>query len=422
MPPSLSLLVQRLVQPVAIRVILLRERLRTGVVFNPLDGAYHQDPTPAYALLRERDPVHRSDLIKGWVLSRYEDIDVILRDHRRFSNDARKASGNTMDAAVMQLQEPSMLFLDPPDHTRLRSLVARAFTRSAIEAWRGRVEATVDQLLDEIGDAREFDLMETFANRLPTLVIAEMLGVPAVDYAKFREWSDAVSRTLEPTITPKQLEEAIATEQELRRYFDGIVEDRRREPREDLVSVLVAAEEGGEKLTHDELLTMLILLLVAGNETTSNLIGNGALALLRHPDQLAWLRAHPDAIDASIEELLRYDGPVQTDGRTVLEDMEIGGKPVKAGEQVILLLGSANRDPRQYPDPDRLDLSRGDKSHLGFGRGIHSCVGAPLARLEAQVAFQRLFQRFPDMRLADAKPEFKDHIVLRGLRRLPVRV
>jgi pimeloyl-[acyl-carrier protein] synthase len=422
MPPSLQTLLRPIIQPVAIRALLLKERVRAGVTFNPLDRRYQQDPVPFYAALRERDPVHRSDLLRGWVLTRYEEIDAILRDHRRFSNDSRKAAQNGMDAAVMQLDEPSILFLDPPDHTRLRSLVARAFTRSAIEAWRGRIEETVDQLLDAVAAQGEFDLMDAFANRLPTLVISEMLGVPAADYPKFRAWSDLVARTLEPTITPEQLQEALAADRALREYFDHIIDDRRREPREDLVSVLVAAEEGGETLTRDELRTMLILLLVAGNETTTNLIGNGTLALLRHPDQLAWLRAHPDEIENAVEELIRYDGPVQVDGRTVLEDMEIGGARVRAGEQVILLLGSANRDPRKFPDPDRLDLSRGDKAHVGFGRGIHSCLGAPLARLEGQVAFQRLAERFPDLRLADAAPEFKDHIVLRGLRRLPVRV
>lgn len=410
-----------LIRPVAIRGMLLRERLATGVTYNPLDHTYQQDPVPFYARLRERDPVHRSSLLGGWVLSRYADIDTVLRDHDRFGNDSRK-SETPIESGVRELGDPSMLFLDPPDHTRLRSIVSRGFTRSAIEAWRPRIEQLVDDLLDEIGSTPRFDVMDTFANRLPTLVIAEMLGVPAEDYPRFREWSDLVARTLEPTIQPGELKAAIAARESLRAYLADIVDDRQRSPREDLVSVLVAAEESGDSLTREELLTMLILLLVAGNETTTNLIGNGLLALLRHPDQLAWLRANPGETESAIEELLRFDGPVQVDGRTALADVEIEGKTIRAGDAVVLLLGSANRDPRAFTDPDRLDLVRGNKSHLSFGRGIHHCLGAPLARLEGQVALPRLIERFATLRLDDPDPPFKDNIVLRGLRRLPVAV
>lgn len=413
--------IRDLIRPIAIRGMLLRERLATGATFNPLDYAYQQDPVPFFSRLRERDPVHRSQLLKGWVLSRYDDIDAVLRDHERFGNDGRK-SPNGPAAGVYQLDEPSMLFLDPPDHTRLRAIVSKGFTRRSIEAWRLHTEQLVDQLLDEIGDVPRFEVMERFANRLPTLVIAEMLGVPADDYAQFRAWSDLVARTLEPTMTPAELQEAIVARNALHDYLAGIVDERRRSPREDLVSVLVAVEEGGDSMTTEELLTMLILLLVAGNETTTNLIGNGLLALLRHPDQLAWLRAHPEASESAIEELLRFDGPVQLDGRTALADVTIGGKTIAFGEQVILLLGSANRDPRAFPDPDRLDLERGNKSHLSFGRGIHHCLGAPLARMEGQIALPRLIARYPNLRLDEPAPLFKDNVVLRGLSRLPVAV
>ncbi|MDA1003711.1 MAG: cytochrome P450 [Chloroflexi bacterium] len=413
--------IRDLIRPVAIRGMLLRERLATGATFNPLDYAYQQDPVPFFARLRERDPVHRSQLLTGWVLSRYDDIDAVLRDHERFGSDGRK-SPNGPEAGVYQLDEPSMLFRDPPDHTRLRAIVSKGFTRRSIEAWRLRTEQLVDQLLDEIGDVPRFEVMERFANRLPTLVIAEMLGVPADDYAQFRAWSDLVARTLEPTMTPAELQEAIVARNALHDYLAGIVDERRRSPREDLVSVLVAVEEGGDSMTTEELLTMLILLLVAGNETTTNLIGNGLLALLRHPDQLAWLRAHPDESEHAIEELLRFDGPVQVDGRTALANVTIGGKTIQFGEQVILLLGSANRDPRAFPDPDRLDLERGNKSHLSFGRGIHHCLGAPLARMEGQIALPRLIARFPNLRLDEPPPLFKDNVVLRGLSRLSVAV
>ncbi|MEX2229621.1 MAG: cytochrome P450, partial [Dehalococcoidia bacterium] len=347
---------QSLIRPLAVRAIVLRERLTTGAVFNPLDRAYQQDPVPFFARLRERDPVHRSELVHGWVLSRYDEIDAVLRDHERFGNDSRK-SATPLEIAVNEF-EPSILFLDPPDHTRLRAIVSRGFTRGTIEAWRRRTEQLVDQLLDEIGDAPRFDVMERFANRLPTLVIAEMLGVPAEDYPRFRAWSDIVARTIEPVMQPHELREAHVARDALRDYFAEIVEQRRREPREDLVSVLVSAEENGRSIAHEELLTMLILLLVAGNETTTNLIGNGLLALLRHPDELAWLRAHPDEAEAAIEELLRFDSPVQVNGRTALVDVEIGGRSIRRGQPVILLIGSANRDPRAFSEPDRLDLAR----------------------------------------------------------------
>ncbi|MBM3139411.1 MAG: cytochrome P450 [Chloroflexi bacterium] len=409
-----------LIRPIAIRGLLLRERLRSGVVWNPLDDGYQQDPVPAHARLRERDPVHRSELLGVWILSRYAEIDEILRDHDRFSSATRRATSGDAARGVQELDVPSMLFLDPPDHTRLRALVARAFTRRSIDSWRARIEQIVEELLDELSEVGEFDLIERFANPLPTLVIAEMLGVPGADYDRFRQWSDLIARTLEPTLTAGELQQAMVARDELRAYFAEIAEQRRLEPREDLVSVLVAAEEGGDRLTHEELITMLILLLVAGNETTTNLIGNGVLALLRHPDQLAWLRAHPESADAAIEELLRYDGPVQTDGRAALEDVVIGGKQVRRGEQVILLLGAANHDPREFVDPDRLDLSRGDKSHLSFGRGIHHCLGAPLARLEGQVAIPAIVARFPGLRLTGERPRFKDQVVLRGLRSLRV--
>ncbi|MBM3139410.1 MAG: cytochrome P450 [Chloroflexi bacterium] len=416
-------LVRRAILPIAVRGLLLRERMQSGVTWNPLDRRYHQDPTPFYARLRERDPVHRSALMRGWVLSLFEDIDETLRDHERFSSDLRK-SPVAQDSARRggpQL-EPSMLVMDPPDHTRLRSLVARAFTRSAIEAWRPRVEQRVDELLDAAERQGTFDVMEALANPLPVLVIAEMLGVPPSDYAMFKQKSDAVARLLEPTSTRSESHGAVEARADLTRYLDEIATERRGAPREDLLSVLLAAEEAGDRLTHQELLVTLRLLLVAGNETTTNLIGNGLLALLRHPDQLAWLRAHPERVDDAVEELLRFDSPVQLDQRTALTDVEIGGRPVAAGEQVVMLLGAANRDPARFQDPDRLDLSRGDKSHLAFGRGIHHCLGAPLARMEGQVVFAKLVERFPSLRLADPAPRFKDHVVLRGLRALPVSV
>ena len=418
MPISL----QRLLRPLVLNTILLRERYQSGVTYNPLSHRVFTDPYPAYALLRDRDPVHWSHLSSAWVVSRYQDVVAILRDHRRFSNDfetrtpSRRRQGQ-LNPAV----DKSMLFVDPPDHTRLRSLVSKAFTPKTVETLEARVRQIMAGLLDQIADPSSFDLMQAIADPLPVIVIAELLGVPPQDRAQFKVWSDQRARTLEPTITRR--ERAIAAEagEALSAYFLDIINKRRVEPQDDLISALVAVEEEGDKLSEYEMVVMLRLLLVAGNETTTNLIGNGMLALLRHPQQLQLLRQKPDLMPDAIEELLRYDAPVQTDIRTALEDVELGGKVIRQGQGVLLLLGSANRDPEVYHEPDCLDLTRHETSHIAFGRGIHHCLGAPLARLEGRIAFEMLLERFDDLQLLTDTPQFKDHVVLRGLEALPTR-
>ncbi len=416
----MSISLQRLLRPLILNTILIRERYQTGVTYNPLSRRVFTDPYPAYAALRTRDPVHWSRLSGAWVVSRYEDIDAVLRDHRRFSNDfehrtpSRRRRGQ-LNPAV----DKSMLFVDPPDHTRLRSLVSKAFTPKTIETMELRVRQIMSDLLDQIPDPASFDLMQAIADPLPVIVIAELIGVPPEDRAQFKVWSDQRARTLEPTITARERDIAAEAGKALRDYFLGIISERRAAPRDDLISALVAVEEAGDKLTEDEMMVMLRLLLVAGNETTTNLIGNGMLALLRHPEQLQRLRQQPDLMPAAIEELLRYDSPVQTDIRTALEDLELGGKHIHKGQGVLLLIGSANRDPEVYRDPDRLDFARHAASHIAFGRGIHHCLGAPLARLEGRIAFEMLLERFDDIRLLTDRPPFKDHVVLRGLETLP---
>ncbi len=414
-----SRIVRTVLRFLFIRYHLARERLTTGVSYNPLSPRLHADPYPIYRRLREKDPVHRSRLMAGWVLSKHEDIDAVLRDHGRFISDPRQFDDYT--PLERGPQAPSLIGLDPPDHTRLRSLVNRAFTPRAVEAMRSRVEQIVDELLERVDGRECFDVIDALANPLPTIVIAEMLGVPSDDRDRFQEWSDDVARTLEPTITPQQREAANRSAGALRDYFNEIIEQRRAEPRDDLISALVAAEEEGDRLTHEELLTTLTLLLVAGNETTTNLIGNGLLALLRHPDQMARLRDDPDLVVNAVEELLRFDSPVQTDGRRVLENLEIRGRRIRRGDQLVLLLGAANHDPDVFLDPGRLDLGRDNTNHLSFARGIHYCLGSPLARLEGQIAFRKLLERFADIRLAET-PQFRDHIVLRGVRSLHVDV
>ena len=421
---SLLKAIERTVTPVVIRSKLLKERVKTGTVWNPLDDGYHQRPTETYDQLRSQDPIHFSQLINAWVFTRYEDCDAVLRDDKRFSNDSRNADQPASDRAANLNEARSILMTDAPDHTRMRSLVSMAFTPRAIAALQPRIEQIVDEHLDEIAarvtaGERHIDMLDAYAVPIPIRVIAELLGVPSEDLPRFKVWSDRVARTLEPTITGP--EQAIAEEAnaELGTYFEGIIEQRRLVPRDDLISRLIEAEDAGDRLSHDELLVTLRLILIAGNETTTNLIGNGLFALLKHPEQLERLRREPELMESAIEEFLRYDSAVQTDGRTALEDIDWHGQTIKKGQQVILLLGGANHDPAQFDRPERLDITRGSKQHLSFGRGIHHCLGAPLARMEGQVAFRRLLQRYETIRLV-ADPRYKDHIVLRGLKQLPV--
>ena len=408
------------VRKVAVGALLLRERWQSGVSYNPLSAAMAQDPYPTYARLRARDPVHRSRLMDAWVFTRFADADAILRDHRRFSSDARKRPASGRRGSLPSVAEPSMLFLDPPDHTRLRALVNKAFTPRSVAALEPHIRELMTTLLDAVDDPSGFDLMQAVAKPLPVIVIAEMLGIPPEDRAQFVEWSGQRARILEPTLSPEERETADAAMRALDAYLAPIISERKADPRDDIISALAQAEEEGDRLTEREVLIMLRLLLVAGNETTTNLIGNGVLALLRHPDQLAALRGDPALIPSAVEELLRFDAPVQVDVRYVLDDCEVNGSPMRRGDTALTLLGAANRDPERFEAPDRLDVRRGDQHHLGFGRGIHHCIGAPLARLQGRIALEALIERFGSMRLLEDRPTFRSSVVLRGLRSLPV--
>ena len=291
--------------------------------------------------------------------------------------------------------EFTMLFLDPPDHTRLRALVNKAFTPKVVKYLEPRIRGILGSLLDDIGDPAAFDLMQAVAQPLPVIVIAEMLGVPPEDRAQFRIWSAQRARLLEPMIGPRERAAGEAASRAFDAYFRPIIEVRRKEPRDDIVSALARAEEDGGRLSERETLNMLRLLLSAGNETTANLIGNGMLALLRHPEQLQRLRDDPSLIPAAVEELLRFDSPVQADFRRVLPDCEVNGFALRKRDNVVLLLGATNRDPDVFEDPDRLDVGRSQGSHLSFGRGIHHCLGAPLARLEGRIVLEMLLARRP---------------------------
>lgn len=386
------------------------------VEYNPFLPQVRADPYPSYHRLRSHDPVHRSRLMPLWVVTRYRDVAQLLREPHLSADRTNWREFVPLEGVEVQR---SMLFLDPPDHTRLRALVSKAFTPRVVERLRPRVEEIVDGILERAARAGTMELVSELAYPLPVTVIAELLGVPTEDWPRFREWSRVLVGSLDPLVAPdfERLRSVLEARDALTSYLAGIVTRRRNRPREDLISALIAVEEAGRGLSERELLVMLNLLLVAGHETTVNLIGNGVLALLRHPDQLERLRSEPGLIETALEELLRWDSPVQLTSRVALQDFQLDGKEIRRGELVLALIGAANRDPEQFPDPDRLDLGRDPNPHLSFGRGIHFCLGAPLARLEGQIAIGQLVSRFPRLRLA-GEPERSPTITLRGLRNL----
>ena len=393
------------------------------------DPAFKADPYPTYARLRSSAPVYRAALPDGrgvWLITRYEDVLAVLKD-KRFVKDWRGALTPEQLAQVPPIPEVmkplsrNMLDTDPPDHERLRALVSKAFTPRLIERLRPRVQAISDGLLDAVQDRGEMDLIDDYAFPLPITVIAELLGVPAEDRNNFREWSDAA---VSGNASQEYMEEILIPHmQAFTDYLRALFEEKRANPGDDLVSALVRAEEAGDRLSEDELLGMVFLLLVAGHETTVNLIGNGVLALLQHPDQLRKLKEDPSLIKPAVEELLRYDGPVETSTeRFAREDVEIGGQVIPRGEMVLVVLAAADHDPERFSDPDELDITRTDNRHLAFGKGIHHCLGAPLARMEGQIAISTLLRRMPNLRL-EGSPEtlsWRPGMILRGLRGLPV--
>lgn len=407
-----------------VRVLLAWERWRTGVIFNPL-GDPQVDPYPYLGEIRERDPVHWSYVMRGWLLSRHADVLEFLRDPAT-SKEMRNVRRRSPMADPRFERGPddtaSMLVLDPPDHTRLRSLVSQAFTPRAVAALEPRIEAIAHELLDALGGASEVDLMASFANQLPVIVIAELLGVPAEDRPRFKRWSDGVAEGLSYDPTGERFRRMAVHLEALTTYFRDIVAERRREPRQDLISALIVAEEEGARLTEDEIYSTLRLLLVAGNETTTNLLGNGMLALLRHPAELAKLRADPSLMPRAIEEMLRYDSPVQAVRRIAMRDFTVHGVTIRAGDPVVCLLGAANRDPRAFESPDAFLVDREPGRLVSFGLGIHYCVGAPLARLESAIAFRVLLERYPRLELGSAGVWWRDTGSLRGLTCLPMRV
>jgi cytochrome P450 len=389
------------------------------------DPSVKADPYPTYARLQSMGPILPTAL-GGWLLTRHAEVFAVLRD-TRFSSSSRHQGGYDQfvelarQLGLSDLQDLMgrvMLFADPPDHTRLRRIVGKAFTARAVEEMRPRIAAIVDRMLDAVAPDGGADLVQALAFPLPVTVISDMLGVPEEDHETLRSWTAEAVKALDPSDDMTVFFPAAEAIRELRSYFDELVDRRRRAPGPDLLSALIAAEDDGDRLSHEELLDTAILLFGAGHETTVNLIAGGALNLLRHPEELARLRADTTLVTTAVEELLRFGPPVQFTARIATADVEVAGQPIASGTEVVALIAGANRDPDVFDDPGRLDIGRRDNRHLSFGGGIHHCLGAPLARIEGQEAIGRLVRRFPDVALAEPDIEWKPTSTLRGPRRL----
>ena len=397
----------------------------TAPTWNPFDKDFAINPYPTYARLRKEDPLHRTanDLL---LVSRYDDAFQVLRDPTTSMQGRRNRNAEAPEHMRVLVERtegrgPSLLGLDPPDHTRLRGLVQRTFTPRAISRMREQTTTIVDELLDELVEIQEIDLISQYAFVIPFAVIHQMLGLPDTEMTMVREWSQALSKTLEPFLTPEEVDEAISGGVYMDEYLGEAIAHKRKHPKDDLLTALIEAEEEEDRLSEDELRSMTGLLFIAGHETTVNLIGNGTHALLNNPDQLQIIREDESVDGTMVDELLRYDSPVQNSGRTLTQDTIIGGVEITAGETILTSLGSANHDEIFWgPTASELDVRRKDASrHLSFGNGIHHCLGAALARMEGEIAVANLVRRFPDLDF-NGEPTYNGRVILRGRETFPV--
>ena len=394
----------------------------TGLNF--LSPDFLRNPYPAFQMLRANAPILKTEM-GFWVASRYEDVTAILRD-KRFGKCfveriEHQYGAEVWDQPVYASMRNWMLVMDPPDHTRLRKLVARAFTPRRLKDLRPRIQQLVDDSLDVVQERHEMDFLADFAYPLPVHVICDMLGIPIENRNWFFDGSRVSGRLIDPTpMTPDELKEVNEGHSVQVAYFRDLFERRRKEPGEDITTELLSAAEDGEKLSDDELIGNIILLFGAGHETTVNMLGNGMLHLLSNPEEWEKLKADPSLVTSAVEEMLRFDSSVQMTGRAAFEDVEISGVTIPKGEQVLTLLGAANRDPEQYDDPEGFRVDRQNIQPTSFGGGIHHCLGAPLARLEGEIALSTLIKRLPNMRLANDELDWRKTFTLRGLSALPV--
>jgi len=393
--------------------------------FNPFTRSFIANPYPTYRLLRAEEPVHWSPSLNAWLLTRHQDSVTALRDPR-LGREPRNVEGmgdvqsSQSLGPFRRMQLQWLVFRDPPDHTRLRTLLNKAFTYRVAERLRPKIQDVANHLLDQVQPANHMDIVADYAFPLPLMVIAELLGIPVEDRQLLRQWANDLVGAIDITETPEVIERAGGVTLEFYDYLHDLLRLRRKDPKEDLMSALISAEEQGDRLNEDELLGMCVFLLLAGHDTTLSLVGNGMLSLLRYPDQFERLKREPALIHTAIEEFLRYESPVQMTFRLAFVDMEIGDKAIQKGQYVCISFGAANRDPDQFPDPDRLDITRQENRHLAFGAGIHYCPGAPLGLIEGQIAINTLLKRMPKLRLDSDEPAWRRMVVFRGLQSLPV--
>ena len=397
--------------------------------YRPDDPAFLADPFPLFRRMQDEDPCHWSPRLKAWVLTRYEDVRRVCLDKDMSSDRLRPYFATLPPAEAVRIAELMryltlwMVFRDAPEHTRLRRLTSRVFHVKSMHAMRPRIEALMQWLFECIGPRGEFDFIGEFAGPLPALVIMDMLGVPRVELARVKRLSDDMALFIGSSrMAQEKYDIAEVATREMAEFFRGMIGARRAAPQADLLSELVHLEDAGDRLSDDELVATCILLLFAGHETTTNHIANGLLGLLRFPKEKARLRDDPALAAAAVEELLRYDGPNGAQVRIVQQAHALHGKQLKPGERVFILLNAANRDPRAYADPDRLDISRNGPPHLAFGFGLHICLGFPLARLEGQIALPAVLSRWPGIELAGDRLQWLNSMVFRGMKAMPVQV
>lgn len=399
--------------------------LPLGIELTPLSEGFREDPYSILGRIREHTAVYEDTELKRFIYTRHDDVKAVLRD-AQFWSDPRKANPGTftrefLGATLGEDDEPSMLLMDEPNHRRLRSLVSHSFTPAAVEKWRARTAEVVQRVLDRI-EAEEFDLIQDFAGPVPTVVIAELLGIDAEMHDQFKQWSDlSVISAFNPFATEEQLAASREANNQLDAFFRKQIAFRRQEPGDDLITDMIRAEAEGDKLTEDEMVRQADLLLIAGNVTTTDLIGNGVKALLDNPEQTEKLRANPALIRNAVEEMLRYDSPVVNSGRIANRPIDLGGCPVQKGESLNTSLAAANHDPEVYPEPTKFDIEREDTHHQSFGGGRHLCLGAHLARLEAQEAIMGLITRYPNLALSDKGHEYHSIPSFRGFTSLWVK-
>lgn len=395
-------------------------------LYHLLDPEVLANPYPLYRRLREHDPVHWDPYLHAWIVTRYEDVITVLQ---RYSADRTpspaffEALGAPEVAPVAKLMVKQMLFMDAPAHTRLRKLAGLSFTPARVRLLREHIQQIATKLIDDViarGSGR-MELLADFAEPLPAIVTAELLGVPVEDHIKLKNWSVTFAEMLGNfQHNPDRLAGVLSAVENLTAYFHQAIKDQRVHPREGLLHSLMIAEVDGDRLTDEEIVATCIVTMVGGLETTTNLITNGILTLVRNPDQMQRLRSEPGIMPAAVEELLRYESPSQHTARLAPDDVTLGGKKIAKRQAVIAVMAAGNRDPNRFPDPDRLDFDRPDNRHLAFGWGAHFCFGAPLARLEGHIAFETLLSRFPEIELEDGPLLWRDNLGLRGLKALPL--